>query len=47
MRDGPRRLFVATGRRAALIKALERGFDAQAMDIELVFDRSDEYNTLL
>lgn len=47
MRDGPRMLFVATSRRDALIRALELGFDAQAMEFELVFDRADEFNTLL
>lgn len=47
MRNGPRMLFVGTSKRERLIAYLIEHFNAEVMDIDVIFDASDEFHTLL
>lgn len=47
MRNGPRMLFLGTSAREQLIDTLRAEFDAEVMDINVIFDKSDEFHTLL
>lgn len=47
MRNGPKMLFVATSARDQLIDVLRTEFGAEVMDIDVIFDKSDEFHTLL
>ena len=47
MRNGPRMLFVGTSKREAFVEQLICRFDAERMDIDVIFDKSDEFHTLL
>lgn len=47
MRNGPRMLFIGTSQREKLIDTLLMNFEAETMDIDIIFDKSDAFHTLL
>lgn len=47
LRNGPRMLFVGTSKRRECIEFLTEKFQAEILDVDVIFDKSDEFNTIL
>lgn len=47
LRNGPRMLFVSTSNRLKLIDYLMLEFKAELMDLDTIFDKADEFHTIL
>lgn len=47
LRNGPRMLFVGTSKRTEFIELLIHQFQAEILDVDVVFDKSDEFNTVI
>ncbi|MZQ97790.1 MAG: hypothetical protein GT601_08930 [Acidaminobacter sp.] len=47
LRNGPRMLYIGTTKRFEFINFLIEKFQAEILDVDVVFDRSDEFNTII
>lgn len=47
LRNGPRMLFIGTSKRREFIDFMNEKFQAEILDVDVVFDKSDEFNTII
>lgn len=47
LRNGPRMLFIGTSNRRAFVDLMIEKFEAEILDVDVIFDKSDEFNTIL
>ncbi|SCZ81041.1 hypothetical protein [Acidaminobacter hydrogenoformans] len=47
LRNGPRMLFIGTSKRCEFIDFMNEKFKAEILDVDVIFDKSDEFNTII